>query len=61
LVHEPANLRLNLSRVVHTAWRPVESFAIPTFLIWWSHSPALRQCRLVHFLWLVQKPGMDFQ
>src|SRR6218665_868121 len=30
-------------------------------VIWWSHSPALRQCRPVHFLWLVQKPGMDFQ
>ena len=28
---------------------------------WWSHSPALRQCRPVHNLWLVQKPGMDFQ
>src|SRR6218665_2465575 len=30
-------------------------------VIWWSHSPALRQCKPVHFLWLVQKPGMDFQ
>src|SRR6218665_1477648 len=30
-------------------------------VIWWSHSPALRQCRPVHFLWLVQKPGVDFQ
>src|SRR6218665_3178655 len=30
-------------------------------IIWWSHSLALRQCRLVHFLWLIQKPGMDFQ
>src|SRR6218665_3731017 len=30
-------------------------------VIWWSHSPALRQCRLIHFLWLVQKPGMEFQ
>src|SRR6218665_3582585 len=23
-------------------------------VIWWSHSPALRQCRPVHFLWLTQ-------
>ena len=30
-------------------------------VIWWSHSPALRQCRPVHFLLLAQKPGMDFQ
>jgi len=30
-------------------------------VIWWSHSPALRQCRPVLFLWLVQQPGMDFQ
>src|SRR6218665_2877329 len=30
-------------------------------VIWWSHSPALRQCKPVHFLWLVQKPGMNFQ
>ena len=29
-------------------------------VIWWSHSPALRQYRPVHFLWLAQKPGMDF-
>src|SRR6218665_2863122 len=33
---------------------------LPT-VIWWSHSPALRQCRPVHFLWLVLQPGMDFQ
>jgi len=26
--------------------------------LWWSHSPALRQCRAVPFLWLVQpRPG----
>src|SRR6218665_402902 len=30
-------------------------------VIWWCHSPGLRQCRPVHFLWLAQKPGMDFQ
>src|SRR6218665_3433367 len=30
-------------------------------VIWWSHSPALRQCRPVYFLWLAQKPGMDFR
>ena len=30
-------------------------------IIWWSHSPALRQCRPVLFLSFVQQPGMDFQ
>src|SRR6218665_3050628 len=25
---------------------------------WWSHFPALRQCRPVHCLWLAQKPEM---
>src|SRR6218665_2528356 len=34
----------------------------PLFTVmWWSHSPALRQCRPVLFLWLVQQHGMDLR
>src|SRR6218665_2938229 len=43
-----AALSLHLQAVVHSG---------PLLTVtWWSHLPALRQCRPVHFLWLVQKP-----
>src|SRR6218665_3418316 len=48
-----ASLSPHVQAVVHPG-------PLPT-VIWWSHSPALRQCRPVHFLWLVLQPGMDFQ
>ena len=57
-------------RIASLVWRCLSGWA-PSYLrelcrplltvIWWSHLPALRQCKPVHFLWLVQKPGMDFQ